>query len=102
MNLLFHIHFESNTMAKIGRKQLVKLQKKYKTDEAIAKLYGLSRQAVQQYRKRCGIAAIDDKYGERNETIRNLYKNGTSVIDIAKKYTMSTTHIYRILKSKLI
>lgn len=87
-------------MARIGRKQLVKLQKKYKTDQAVAKLYGLSRQAVQQYRKRCGIEVIEDKYGSRNEAIRELYNSGISVINIAKKYDMSTTHIYRILKGK--
>jgi predicted transcriptional regulator len=91
---------EGTFMAKIGKKQLIKLQKKYKTDEAIAKIYGLSRQAVQQYRKRCGIGPIADKYGQRNEKIRELYKKGVSVIKISKMYNMTTTHIYRIIKSK--
>ncbi len=99
MRLLFLHMIEGLFMAKIGKYQLVKLQKNYKTDESIAKLYGVSRQAIQQYRKRCGIVPIIDKYSDRNKKIRNLYEEGVSVIKISKMYNMSTTHIYRIIKS---
>ena len=45
-------------MARIGKNQLIKLQKKYKTDEAIAKLYGITRQAVHRIRNKYGIMGI--------------------------------------------
>ncbi len=86
-------------MARIGKNQLIKLQKRYKTDESIAKLYGLSRQAVHQLRNRYGIAPVIDKHKERNEEIISLYKQGMSVIKLAKMFKLSVTHIYRIIKS---
>ena len=89
-------------MARIGKNRLIKLQKKYKTDEAIAKLYGLSRQAVHQLRNRYGIAPSVDKHKQRNENIIILYKQGMSVNKLAKMFKLSTTHIYRIIKSNSI
>jgi hypothetical protein len=88
-------------MARIGKNQLISLQKKYKTDEAIAKLYGLSRQAIHQLRKKYSIDTIPDKHNERNSQILTLYNNGVSVIKLSKKYSLSITHVYRIIKSSL-
>lgn len=86
-------------MARIGKKQLIILQKKYITDEAVAKLYGMTRQGIHRLRKKYGIEVIDDKYSERNETIIKLYKEGMSVIKLAKKFGFSSTQIYRIIKA---
>ena len=86
-------------MARIGKNQLIKLQKKYKTDEAIAKLYGITRQAVHRIRNKYGISPVHDKHGERNEQIIALHKSGISVIKLAKKYKLSTMQTYRIVKS---
>lgn len=88
-------------MARVGRNQLIKLHKKYKTDEAIAKLYGLSRQAIHQIRKRHRIPPVSDKHSERNEQIISLHKNGMSVIKLAKKFKLSITHTYRIVKGDM-
>lgn len=89
-------------MARIGKEQLIKLQNKYKTDEAIARLYGLSRQAIAQQRKRYGIGVADEKYEDRNKKIIELRKKGISASGLAAKFRLSTTHIYRILNGKAI
>jgi len=88
-------------MARIGKKQLISLQKKYKTDEAIAKLYGLSRQAIHQLRKKYNIVTISDKHHERNNQILTLYNSGVSVIKLSKKFNLSTTHVYRLIKNSI-
>ena len=87
-------------MARIGKEQLIKLQKKYKTDEAIARLYGLTRQAIAQQRKRYGIGVAESKNDERNRRICELWEKGIPVSGIASKFRLSTTHIYRVLNSR--
>ncbi len=84
-------------MARIGKKQLEKLQKKYKTDEAVAKLYGLTRQGIHRLRKKYAIPSISDKNSERNQIIKRLKTQGHSAVALAKKYSISTTQVYRIL-----
>jgi len=49
-------------MAKINKSQLIKLQSKYVTDDAIGKLYGISRQAVHQLRNAYGIPPVEEKH----------------------------------------
>lgn len=87
-------------MARIGKNQLVKLQKKYKTDEAIAQLYSISRQAVHQLRKKYGIAPVENKYLDRNNTICQLYRSGIPASRLSRKFKLSMTHIYRIIKAE--
>lgn len=87
-------------MARIGKEQLIKLQQKYKTDEAIARLYGLTRQAIAQQRKRYGIGVSEEKHSERDQKIIDLRNKGISVMGIAAKFRLSTTHIYRILNNR--
>jgi DNA invertase Pin-like site-specific DNA recombinase len=84
-------------MARISRSQLEKLQKKYKTDEAIGKLFGISRQAVHQLRDKYGINPVRDKHRERNEEVRRLYGLGVSGISLAKKLRLSISQTYRII-----
>ena len=84
-------------MARISKGQLDKLQKKYKTDEAIGKLFGISRQAVHQLRNKYGIAPVADKHQERNEEIIKLYGNGISGTKLAKKLKLSVSQTYRII-----
>ena len=85
-------------MARIGKNQLIQLQKKYKTDEAIAKLYGMTRQGIHRLRKKYGIPFVDDKHKERNRTICKSHKEGMSVIKLSKKFNISVTQTYRIVK----
>jgi len=84
-------------MARISKSQLEKLQKKYKTDEAIGTLFGISRQAVHQLRDKYGVCPVSDKHRERNEEVRRLYGQGTSGIACAKKTKLSISQTYRII-----
>ncbi|MBD3393748.1 MAG: helix-turn-helix domain-containing protein [Chitinivibrionales bacterium] len=86
-------------MARIGKNQLVKLQKKYKTDEAIGRLYGISRQAVHQLRDKYGIAPVADRHGDRNAEIVKLYKQGMAGTRIARKLKLSVSQTYRVLNA---
>ncbi|MFP4162657.1 MAG: hypothetical protein ACLFQB_08475 [Chitinispirillaceae bacterium] len=85
-------------MAKISKNQLEKLQKKYLTDEAIGKLFGITRQAVHQLRMKHGISAVKDKNEERNMDILNLYNEGVAGTKIARRYRLSISQTYRIIK----
>jgi DNA invertase Pin-like site-specific DNA recombinase len=87
-------------MARISKGQLEKLQKKYKTDEAIGNLFGISRQAVHQLRTKYDIAAVKDKHAERNQDIVRQYQHGTSGTKLAKKFKLSISQAYRIINSK--
>ena len=86
-------------MARISKNQLIKLQKKYKTDESIGKLYGITRQAVHQLRTRYGIVPVPDKHEERNAEIAGLYQGNISGAKLSRKYDLSISQIYRILSS---
>jgi DNA invertase Pin-like site-specific DNA recombinase len=86
-------------MARISKSQLVKLQKKYKTDDSIGKLFGISRQAVHQLRTKYEIAPVEDKYSKRNEEIVSLYMEGMAGGRIAKRYHLSVSQVYRIINA---
>ncbi len=86
-------------MARIGKNQLLKLQKKYRTDDAIGKLYGITRQAVHQLRVKYGIEPVPDKNKERDEEIARLYKQGVSGTKIARRFKLSVSQTYRIINA---
>jgi hypothetical protein len=84
-------------MARISKGQLEKLQKKYKTDEAVGKLFGISRQAVHQLRNKYSLAPVAEKHRERNEEINEQYHQGISGTKLAKKFKLSISQAYRII-----
>lgn len=84
-------------MARISKKQLLRLQQRYKSDTAIGRMLGITRQAVYQQRKKYGIPSVRDKQQERNQEILQLYRNGMSGIAIAKRLHLSITQTYRVL-----
>ena len=84
-------------MARITKAQLIKLQKKLKTDAKIGEQYGISRQAVHQLRKKYGIESVIAKNVERNQKIVKAYKAGTSGTALAKKFKLSISQTYRII-----
>lgn len=88
-------------MAKVSKSQLVALQKKLTTDEAIGKKFGVTRQAIHQIRKKYGIASSFAKNPERNRKIIALYKKGTPVTALAKKTGLSVSQTYRIINAAL-
>lgn len=85
-------------MIRISKGQLEKLQKKYKTDEAIGNLFGVTRQAIHQIRAKHGVAPIANKHGERNREIVSLFEKGISGIRLSKKFKLSTSQVYRIIR----
>jgi hypothetical protein len=90
---------------KISREQLIKLQKKLKTDEAIGYLFKISRQAVHQLRNKYGISSIPEKNRERDKDLLISNKKGQTLGHLAKKYNLSVSQTYRIirkLKQKII
>jgi DNA invertase Pin-like site-specific DNA recombinase len=86
-------------MPKLSKSQLVALQKKLTTDEAMGKKFGVTRQAIHQIRKKYGIASSFAKNPERNRKIVTLYKKGTSGTAIAKKFGLSVPHTYHIINA---
>jgi DNA-binding NarL/FixJ family response regulator len=86
-------------MARISKTDLIKLQKKMKTDQAIGKKFGITRQAIHQLRKKYGIDSSYAGNPERNVKIVGLYKKGTSGTAIAKKLGLSVSQAYRIINT---
>lgn len=85
-------------MARISKQQLIKLQEKYKTDDAIGKLFGITRQAVHQLRNKYGIMPLEDKHEDRNNEISRSYKTGMPGTKLAKKFKISVSQAYRIIR----
>jgi peroxiredoxin len=84
-------------MAKISKSQLEKLQKKYKTDDAIGKLFGITRQAVHQLRTKYEIPPMLEKNKDRDDEIAEQYNSGVPGTTLAKKYKLSISQTYRII-----
>jgi Mor family transcriptional regulator len=85
-------------MATMNKNQLIKLQKKHITDDAIGKVFGISRQAVHQLRNKYGIPAIVNKKAPRNAAIAKAFENNIPCETIAKKFKLSPAQIYRIIR----
>jgi len=84
-------------MASITKSQLIKLQKKFKTDAKIGEQFNITRQAVHQLRKKYGIESVIAKNSERNDKITKAYENGATGTDIAKKFKLSISQTYRVI-----
>ena len=84
-------------MARISKTQLIKLQKKLKTDAAIGEQFGITRQAVHQLRKKYGIDSSLADNPQRNAEIVTAYGKGASGTALAKKYKLSISQTYRII-----
>ncbi len=88
-------------MARISKSQLIKLQKKLKLDKKIGQQFGITRQAVQQLRKKYGIDSLLAKNPERNEKIIKAYQAGSSGTAVAKKFKLSISQTYRIIDASI-
>jgi DNA invertase Pin-like site-specific DNA recombinase len=85
-------------MARISKQELIRLQKKFKTDARIGEEFGITRQAVHQLRKKYEIESRTAGNPERNKEMVAMRDSGSSVEAIAKKYKLSIPQTYRILK----
>jgi DNA invertase Pin-like site-specific DNA recombinase len=84
-------------MARISKTELIKLQKKLVTDEAIGKKFHVTRQAIHQLRKKYGIESSIADNPERNAKIVAQYKKGLSGTKLAKKFGLSVSQTYRVI-----
>jgi hypothetical protein len=84
-------------MACISKSELIKLQKKLKTDAKIGEKFNITRQAVHQLRKKYGIDSVIAKNDERNQKIVKAYENGAAGTVISKKFDLSVSQTYRII-----
>jgi Mor family transcriptional regulator len=85
-------------MARISKSELIKLQKKYVTDEAIGKKVGITRQAIHQLRGKYGIKSSISDNPKRNAKIIAAYKKGIVGPAIAKKFGLSVSQTYNVLR----
>ncbi|MBD3419676.1 MAG: hypothetical protein GF398_06120 [Chitinivibrionales bacterium] len=85
-------------MAKVSKTELIRLQRKLKTDAKIGEHFGITRQAVHQLRKKFGIDSMISKNAERNRTILEMYNSsGKTGTTIARKFKLSVSQTYRII-----
>lgn len=87
-------------MAKISKSQLIKLQTKYITDQAIGKLFGITRQAVHQLRNKYDIPAVEEKNSSRNSDMVKSFNKGMPAVKIAQKFKISVSQAYRIFRDE--
>jgi DNA invertase Pin-like site-specific DNA recombinase len=85
--------------ARISKSALVKLQKTLKTDDAIGRKFGITRQAVHQMRKKYGIPSNLAKNEQRNAKVYDFYKRGATGMIVAKKFGLSVSQTYRIIEN---
>lgn len=88
-------------MACVSKAELIKLQKTLKTDAAIGKKFGVSRQAIHQFRRKYGIEVSTAKTKERqdrDDKILNLFDKGMTGSKIAKMVGLSISQVYKIIK----
>jgi transcriptional regulator with XRE-family HTH domain len=84
---------------RISKPELIRLQKKHKTDEAIGKKFGVTRQRIYQIRRDYGILPIREKNKERNSRIIALRGKGISARTIAEKMGISESWVSEIIRS---
>ncbi len=83
----------------ISKAELINLQRRLKTDAAIAERFGILYWSVYKMRKKYGIPALIPDYIVRNKKIVGLYKKGTSGASLAKEYDLSNNQIYNIIRN---
>lgn len=84
-------------MALMSKTELIKLQKSLGTDEAIAKKFKRTRQAIQQLRQHYGIKSRYAKNPKRNKDMLSLFKSGKTAAEIAKIFGLSGSQTYRLI-----
>jgi DNA invertase Pin-like site-specific DNA recombinase len=87
-------------MALASKSELIRLQNTLKTDEAIAKKFGVTRQAIHQLRAKYGIESRRALNPARDKKILAMYKSGKTGLEIAKKFGLSVSQTYRVLSTK--
>ena len=85
-------------MPEITKSELIRLQKKLKTDQVIGDKFGVTRQAIHQLRQRLGVDSRYVEHAARNEKIKALYKKGLTGPAIARKLGLSVAQTYNVIR----
>jgi uncharacterized cupin superfamily protein len=83
----------------IDKDQFELIQEKYKTDAAIGRAYGVSRQYIFQLRRKFGLKSSRLNNYSRNDEILHLLNSGKSRVEISKMMGLSYTQVCRISKN---
>jgi hypothetical protein len=83
-------------LADVTKEEFAKLRKTLGSDNNIARLFGVTRQAVFSLRANLGIPPnrTPDSLAERNKLINKDFKKGIAVPVIAKKYKITKVYAY--------
>ncbi|HUI91607.1 MAG TPA: hypothetical protein VLX68_05090 [Chitinivibrionales bacterium] len=84
-------------MSVVTKIELIRLQKLLGADDAIAKKFKVTRQAIQQLRLRYRIKSRYVKNPKRNKEILSLFKRGKTGYEIAKKFGLSVSRTYKLI-----
>ena len=82
-------------------KTVKQMQKTHGTDDKIGKHFGITRQAVYQFRRKHGIPFNRDKNLARNQALFTKYKSGISGTKLAKDFKLSISQTYRVINNFL-
>lgn len=88
-------------LSNLNKKELLRLQDKYKSDQEIGNVFGVTRQAIQLKRKKYGIKKnfITDKNIDRNKEICRLRKEGQAIVYLCWNFELSSQRVYAIIKN---
>ena len=81
----------------MGQVELIRLQEFLGKDKVIAQKLGVTRQHIQQLRKKYGIKSIYANNAKRNQEIYSLYTMGKPAIEIAKKFGLTVSHTWALI-----
>ena len=82
----------------LTKSEILKLQKVLKTDASIARLYGITRQAIYGLRKMYNIPSSRIGNHKRNIQISRMYNKRINVESIADKFNLSMQQVYKIIR----
>jgi hypothetical protein len=85
-------------MPRFTREQLIKLQKRHKTDQAIAEIFGITRQAVHLLRAQYSIPRMCEKSKDRDREIYRLFKKGALGSELSRRFELSVSQCYRVIR----
>ena len=89
---------DMDKLSKLSRNDFLTLRKTFKSDAKLAEKLSCTRQYIARLRKKFGIPNTRSNIQERNEEILMSYKSMDSGIDIAKKFRLSISQIYKIIR----
>ena len=89
----------STALSKMEKSQIEFLLRD-NNDPAVAKQFGVTRQAVYAIRKKFGIASSRRSSNTRKNTILTMRREGVPIATIASSLHMSQSYVYKVLRQE--